>query len=378
MDGHFYIVDLLEKRTIKEILKKGSRSKPEIQELQTILYEMGFGRKLKWNVYNADGDYGRLTTRAVKDLCKRNKIIGHGDIISEEIAEVIVKLYDILDELQQLYLDIHNGNYKTRYRKGSKYKNEIAGLQTLLNAMGYGKELNWETYQNDGIYGNGTTKAVLKFASHRNIRSKGEYLTKSMCRKIVSEFSKYYGIDWSKTRKSIKFNINNKPNNRNDEPTEAPPMPTSALVIYSDTHFVGKKITCDVDFIPALKRINTYAAKHDIKILITSSFRTSFEVPGAIVTPARMSNHMAGHGIDMNIKYGPNYSQLCNSQGLRRRLPRQIANFIEEIRNDSELRWGGDFRTSDPVHIDDHLNNDPKKWLKRYEAVQKSRKLGLA
>ncbi|WP_020532462.1 M15 family metallopeptidase [Flexithrix dorotheae] len=377
MDGHFYIVDLLEKKTIKEILRKGSGSKPEIQELQTILYEMGFGKKLKWDVYHADGDYGRLTASAIKDLSKRNNIISNGDIVSEEIAGVIIKLYDILDEVQQLNSDIYNGNYKKRYRRGSKYKNEVAGLQTLLNAMGYGKELNWETYQNDGIYGKGTTKAVLQFAVHRKIKSKGEYLTKRMCKKIVSEFSKYYGRDWKITRKSLELSINNKPN-QNRQPEEAPPMPTSALVTYSDTHFVGKKITCDVEFVPALKRINAYAAKHDIKILITSSFRTSIEVPGAIVTPARMSNHMAGHGIDMNIKYGPTYSKLCNSKCLGKRLPSQIAQFIEEIRNDPELRWGGDFRKSDPVHIDDHLNKDPEKWKKRYDAVQKARKLGLA
>ena len=36
------------------------------------------------------------------------------------------------------------------------------------------------------------------------------------------------------------------------------------------------------------------------------------------------------------------------------------------IRDDSELRWGGDFSPEDPVHIDDGLNvRDRDRWDKK-------------
>ena len=56
----------------------------------------------------------------------------------------------------------------------------------------------------------------------------------------------------------------------------------------------------------------------------------------------------------MNVQYD---GRLYNSKQLRRNnlnnLPRPITAFIEAIREDDHLRWGGDFSEEDPVHIDD-------------------------
>jgi len=49
------------------------------------------------------------------------------------------------------------------------------------------------------------------------------------------------------------------------------------------------------------------------------------------------------------------------------RLPDAVKNFIDDIRNDTLMRWGGDFETEDPVHVDDGQNiRDPDQWERHF------------
>lgn len=132
---------------------------------------------------------------------------------------------------------------------------------------------------------------------------------------------------------------------------------TFELVQFSGVNFIGEKVLVDKDFIQALNRIDNYAETSQVKIWVTSSTRNINEqVRGAIVPPASKSCHHIGHAIDMNVQYD---GKLFNSKKLKKsnleQLPKPINNFIQLIRQDSELRWGGDFGKEDPVHIDDDL-----------------------
>jgi D-alanyl-D-alanine carboxypeptidase len=89
-----------------------------------------------------------------------------------------------------------------------------------------------------------------------------------------------------------------------------------------------------------------------------------------------MSNDLAGHAIDMNVMHGPTKSQLCNSACLGGTLPAAVQPFIDAVRADAGLRWGGDFTSKDPVHIDDHLNEDQAAWTARRDATQAARASG--
>ncbi|NNE76036.1 MAG: peptidoglycan-binding protein, partial [Pricia sp.] len=99
-------------------------------------------------------------------------------------------------------------------------------------------------------------------------------------------------------------------------------------------------------------------------------------VNGAIVAPATYSNHLAGHGIDINVIYGNN--EWANSWVLRKypSVPEPVRHFLKSVIDDPDLRWGGEFRNSDPVHIDDHLNKDMDVWNQRYQAMQRAVQLG--
>lgn len=70
--------------------------------------------------------------------------------------------------------------------------------------------------------------------------------------------------------------------------------------------------------------------------------------------------------------------RLADSKVLARypEVPEPVRRFIKFIIDDPGLRWGGDFRDRDPVHINDHLNQDLARWDQRYQAMQRAVQLG--
>jgi hypothetical protein len=105
----------------------------------------------------------------------------------------------------------------------------------------------------------------------------------------------------------------------------------------------------------------------ELKMHITSSLRNKdAPVKGAIVMPVKRSNHLVGHAVDMNLIWR---DIIYNSSRMKafRRLPVAIREFIARIRRHPYLRWGGDFSTPDPVHIDDNLSRrDPELWEAKF------------
>lgn len=145
------------------------------------------------------------------------------------------------------------------------------------------------------------------------------------------------------------------------------------LITYKSDIFIGKEIQIDEDFLTSLKLIEDYARFNSLQIYITQAVRNSNAVvSGAIVKPATKSNHLVGHAIDMNIQFKNN---LYNSDDLAKdnlfKLPNEIQYFINGVRKNDTLRWGGDFDTPDPVHIDDALNlRNPELWEEKYYFIQ--------
>lgn len=149
-------------------------------------------------------------------------------------------------------------------------------------------------------------------------------------------------------------------------------MPTD-LVAFTGSQFVGKPVLVDIEFVPELDKVNQFAADSRLQIHVTSSTRKQgVTVGGAIVRPATFSNHLIGHAIDMNPKKD---GQFFNSSALNNfnSLPSAVKDFINAIRNDGTLRWGGDFRAKDPVHIDDgfNVNHSRDAWNDKFDIIQR-------
>lgn len=159
------------------------------------------------------------------------------------------------------------------------------------------------------------------------------------------------------------------------EPDQPQPC---ALTQFTASNFIGKRVVADIEFVNSLNTINDLAVQNNVEVYVTDSFREAGQtVSGAIVPPASNSNHLAGHAIDMNVSYA---GTLYNSNDLRlanlSNLPDPVKDFINDIRNEPGLRWGGDFHNEDPVHIDDDLNANMALWTSRYDATQEARKSG--
>ena len=141
------------------------------------------------------------------------------------------------------------------------------------------------------------------------------------------------------------------------------------MITYTNTNIKGLSghvITIHEDFKPYLDKMNFIAVDLSIVVWVTSSLRHSTNVPGAIVTPAKMSNHLTGFGIDCNLQRG---SVWYNSKGMASPIG-AILDFILQCEAIG-LRWGGRFSTPDPVHFDLPVNlKDPKKWQEIYDSLQ--------
>jgi len=136
--------------------------------------------------------------------------------------------------------------------------------------------------------------------------------------------------------------------------------------------FSGEPVDADEAFFPALDRLAEYAVSCGVRLHVNSSFRRQGQaVAGAVVPPARASNHHVGHAVDANVEVD---GRLITSRVMEpSRLasaPKAACKFVALVRADRTLRWGGDFKQPDPVHFDDGLNvRDPAAWVAKLAAL---------
>lgn len=124
-------------------------------------------------------------------------------------------------------------------------------------------------------------------------------------------------------------------------------------------HEINNPVIVDNDFAYSLDRIIGYAVSSGVRLYITSSFRKlDQKIIGAVVPPAKKSCHYAGHAIDFNVFHdGDMYGSKVLVRSNLLLLPEPVQKFIDCVRRDNDLRWGGDFLQPDPIHIDDNLYN---------------------
>lgn len=138
--------------------------------------------------------------------------------------------------------------------------------------------------------------------------------------------------------------------------------------------FVGDQIRCDSTFNDTVKVIESAALNHNVQVHVVSTLREPHQlIDGAVVDPAKLSNHFIGHAMDFNlITQGASTETWFDSVRIKALTvaiksgdtkfdsnisdaQKAIIGFIREVRN-SKVRWGGDF--GDPIHFDDGLNVD--------------------
>jgi len=150
------------------------------------------------------------------------------------------------------------------------------------------------------------------------------------------------------------------------DPTARPPRPPGLARLAGAPRLVGEPVLAHVDFHPALRRLDAYAALAGVELHVTRSWEPLEPVvERAPIPPARRSNHLVGHAIDVAVVVG---GRFVEARRLRRHrlaaLPAAVRYLIAQVRDDPALRWGGDFVRSAPGHVDDDLyHRDPDRWM---------------
>lgn len=144
------------------------------------------------------------------------------------------------------------------------------------------------------------------------------------------------------------------------------------LVSYSASQikgYQGLNVRVHQDFKKYMDMMNRYAKECKVTVWVTNAFRkTAQSLHGTVVPPAQKSNHLVGHAIDFNLDTPKRW---CNSRCLQAGSNSYAQCFIKKV-TASGLRWGGNFRRVDPVHIDDGLNvHSVSRWNKLYIELQK-------
>lgn len=344
------------KGNISGSLFKGSSDKELVTDLQRTLFELGFRKELKWDNYQADGDYGKATSAAVAAFASKNKNNSDGTKVSTALAKIILQRHDFLPSMY-LLSSIHSSDLRTKKYISKGTRMSITAVQTLLHELGYSAQLKFAKYGADGFYGNSTRNAVIAYAKDNNIVSDGDLLSRPLIDQMLKDINPFYGSKWSDLA-------------QNNLPSAGSP-----LVLFEGSQLRNKPVRADKLFVPMLKKINEHAKQADVLLWINSSFRTTTNVQGAIVTPAKKSNHLAGHAIDFNVIYGNGIMLHSSKAGKYPNIPEPARKFFKSIIDDPDLRWGITF--NDPVHIDDALNiKNPTKWAERYKAMQLAVQLG--
>lgn len=135
---------------------------------------------------------------------------------------------------------------------------------------------------------------------------------------------------------------------------------------FSHPTFINKKVFYVDDFHDCLVAMAETAAKYKLQIYVISTVRyPDIPVKGAIVTPAKKSNHFVGCAIDCNIKEGKVLwtSKMLETPG------GNVKKFIQEVK-DRGVRWGGDFAKKDTIHFDNAMNiKNPKRYKEIFKEI---------
>ncbi len=184
------------------------KSHKEIIVLQKILFQLGFSDELNWEKYGADGIYGSSTSQAVLAFAERNGIESDGSFVSAKLANLMQKRLQLLEDIKVIDNLVISEKIDNTLVFGTNDRLAVKALQVLLNEIGYGNELQWDIYRDDGIYGKATMSAVEAFASERKISSKGDFVTGRIGEELLEIVTRFYGERW-KTVSPKKKSLNN-------------------------------------------------------------------------------------------------------------------------------------------------------------------------
>ena len=191
--------------SLNNVLKQGAPKTEHVKNLQRLLYELGYGKELRWDEFGADGSFGNATTTALKTFGTRNGITNDGLSVNSQLALVILSRYETVDDVRELKKVLDSNKVESVLRRGGLNKAAIMALQRLLFALGYGEELKWEKFGADGDYGGATTAAVAAFVAKEGQTVDGRTVNVDILQRILNKFTPFLGDGWATAQSSMSF-----------------------------------------------------------------------------------------------------------------------------------------------------------------------------
>ena len=178
---------LLSANRVSTALRLNSSEAEPIEALERILFYVGLGEELQWARLGADGRYEAHTIAAVAAFAAGAGLAGDGTETTPEQLLRILESYDHSVERDRATLSViqQRAQSEAVLKRQSLDNENVRALQRLLYVVGYGDEMKWEKFGDDGDYGNNTARAVAAFASDVNVASDGAIVSTALLAKLI-------------------------------------------------------------------------------------------------------------------------------------------------------------------------------------------------
>ncbi|MGH7844657.1 MAG: peptidoglycan-binding domain-containing protein [Candidatus Binatia bacterium] len=188
------LAGLLSANEVSSVLRANSTAAEPIEALERILFYLGLGEELQWAGLGADGHYEAHTMAAVAAFAAREGLTSDGTETTPEQLRRMLQSYDSAVEQDRSRLSAiqQSGETDRVLKRQSTGTESVRALQRMLYVVGYGDEMKWEKFGDDGDYGSNTVRAVAAFASDANMASDGAAVSASLLAKLIEAVAHQY------------------------------------------------------------------------------------------------------------------------------------------------------------------------------------------
>jgi peptidoglycan hydrolase-like protein with peptidoglycan-binding domain len=154
---------------------------------RTLLY-LGFRSELDWPHFGADGRYEDHTQAAVAAFVLREGLTGDGaQVIPEQLTQILARYDETVGQDRAALTALRDsGRVAVTLRRSGADAQHIRVLQRLLYVAGFGDELKWDKFGDDGDYGGSTVRAVTAFSTAVQSPNDGSAFSDVLVEKLLA------------------------------------------------------------------------------------------------------------------------------------------------------------------------------------------------
>jgi peptidoglycan hydrolase-like protein with peptidoglycan-binding domain len=185
------LAQLLSAGQASSVLRRDSTEVAALEALDRTLLYLGFGPQLDWPHFGADGHYEDHTQAAVAAFAVREGLAGDGaQVTPEQLTRLLARYDEAVEQDRSALAALREaGQVSATLQRSGTDAQRIRVLQRLLYVAGFGDEMKWDKFGDDGDYGANTTRAVAAFAAAAPAPGDGSELSDVLAEKLIAAVS---------------------------------------------------------------------------------------------------------------------------------------------------------------------------------------------